>query len=60
VGRSTAPTTIDNFGFGPRVPLLIISPFAKPGFISQTFYEFSSLLKFVEERFGLNPPERPR
>ena len=49
------PPTVDNFGFGPRVPLLIISPFAKPGFISQTFYEFSSLLKFVEERFGLNP-----
>jgi phospholipase C len=49
------PPMADNFGFGPRVPLLIISPFAKPGFISTTVYEFSSLLKFVEERFGLAP-----
>jgi len=49
------PPTVDNFGFGPRVPLLIISPFAKSGFISQTVYEFASLLKFVEQRFGLDP-----
>jgi len=50
-----APPMVDNFGFGPRVPLLIISPFARPGYISQTVYEFSSLLKFAEERFGLDP-----
>jgi phospholipase C len=35
--------------------LLIISPFAKKGFVSHTTYEFSSLLKFVEERYGLAP-----
>ncbi len=49
------PPQVDNFGFGPRVPLLIISPYAKHGFISHTFYEFSSVLKFIEERFGLPP-----
>ena len=49
------PPTVDNFGFGPRVPLLIISPYAKPGFISHTVYEFSSLLKFVEARYRLAP-----
>jgi len=49
------PPTANNFGFGPRVPLIIISPFAKSGFISQTVYEFASLLKFVEQRFGLDP-----
>lgn len=47
------PPVVDNFGFGPRVPFLIISPYAKPGYISHTRYEFSSLLKFVEVRFGL-------
>jgi phospholipase C len=47
------PPTLDQFGLGPRVPLLIISPFAKKGFISHTNYEFSSFLKFVEQRFGL-------
>jgi phospholipase C len=50
-----APPMVDDFGFGPRVPLLVISPFARPGYISQTVYEFSSLLKFAEERFGLEP-----
>jgi len=50
-----APPKVDHFGFGPRVPLLIISPFAKQGFVSHTQYEFSSLLKFAETRFGLAP-----
>ncbi len=49
------PPKVDQFGFGPRVPLLIISPYAKKGFVSHTVYEFSSLLKFVEERYGLAP-----
>lgn len=49
------PPVADQFGFGPRVPLLIVSPFAKPGFISHTTYEFSSFLKFAELRFGLPP-----
>jgi phospholipase C len=49
------PPGVNTFGFGPRVPLIIISPFAKSGYISQTVYEFSSLLKFVEQRFGLDP-----
>jgi hypothetical protein len=47
------PPKVDNFGFGPRVPLLIISPYAKRGYISHTQYEFSSLLKFAESRFKL-------
>ena len=49
------PPNTDEFGFGPRVPLVIISPYAKPGFISHTQYEFASVLKFIEERFSLAP-----
>lgn len=49
------PPMVDNFGFGPRVPLIVISPYAKPGHISHTVYEFSSLLKFAELRFRLPP-----
>ena len=49
------PPKVDNFGFGPRVPFLIISPYSKPGYISHTQYEFSSVLKFIEIRFGLPP-----
>jgi phospholipase C len=49
-----APPDLDQFGLGPRVPLLIISPYAKKAYISHTPYEFSSFLKFVEELFGLS------
>ena len=48
------PPSVDGFRFGPRVPMLIISPYAKAGYISTTQYEFSSILKFIEERFNLN------
>lgn len=47
------PGSGDQFGFGPRVPLLVISPYAKTAYISKTTFEFSSFLKLVEERFGL-------
>ncbi len=47
------PPTSDFYGLGARVPFLIISPYAIPGYISHTTYEFSSVLKFIEETFGL-------
>ncbi len=46
------------FGYGElgfRVPLLIISPYVHPGHISHTQYEFGSILKFVEDNWGLEP-----
>jgi len=48
-----APPQVDEFGLGPRVPLLIISPYAKPGYVSHTIYDHTSILKFVETRYGL-------
>ena len=48
------PPQLDQDGLGPRVPLLIISPFAKPGYISHTLYEHSSMLKFIETRYHLS------
>jgi phospholipase C len=47
------PPQVDRFGPGPRVPLLIISPYAKRGYVSHTVYEQSSMLKFVERRYQL-------
>ena len=47
------PPQVDIWGLGPRVPLLIISPFAKSGYIEHQTLEFSSVVKFVEEIFGL-------
>lgn len=49
------PPYEDQFGLGQRVPLLIISPYVKAGYISHTQYEAASVLKFIEERFGLAP-----
>jgi phospholipase C len=49
------PPQIDQFGLGPRVPMLIVSPFAKRGYVSHTQYEHSSVLKFVEDRYHLPP-----
>jgi len=49
------PPVLDIFGLGARVPMIIISPYARAGYISHTTYEFSSFLKTVEEDFGLPP-----
>jgi phospholipase C len=39
--------------YGFRVPLLVISPYAKPSYISHVKHDFGSILKFIEEDFGL-------
>jgi phospholipase C len=47
-----APPRIDRFGLGARSPLLVISPWAKKG-IDHTTYDFTSVIKFASENFGL-------
>jgi acid phosphatase len=49
------PPKIDQWGPGMRVPTVIISPFAKKGFIDQTVYDTTAILKLIEIRFGLDP-----
>ena len=48
-----APAQVDAFGLGFRVPLLVISPFARGGTIDHTRAEFSSVLRFIEDDFQL-------
>jgi phospholipase C len=48
------PPHLDVMGLGPRAPMLIISPWAKPGYIDSTLYEFSSVVKFIETINGLD------
>jgi phospholipase C len=50
-----APPKKDRWGPGNRVPTLIISPFSKRGFIDHTSYDTTSILKFIETRFELEP-----
>jgi phospholipase C len=38
---------------GFRVPLIVISPFAKPHFVSHTSMDYTAILKFIEARFNL-------
>jgi acid phosphatase len=50
------PPVIDKkWGPGTRVPALIISPFAKQGYVDHTQYETVSILSFIEKRWGLTP-----
>ncbi len=50
---SQAPAFVDYDGLGFRLPLLIISPYAKKNYVSHVHYEHGSILKFVEDVFGL-------
>jgi phospholipase C len=45
------PQRIDRNGYGLRVPGLVISPYAKPGYIDHTQLSFDSYLKLIEDRF---------
>ncbi len=48
-----APKQYNSYELGFRVPLLVISPYAKREYISTVPHEFGSILKFTEETFGL-------
>jgi phospholipase C len=48
-----APPQVDNMGLGFRVPLTVVSPYAKRGHVSHVQHEFGSLLSFMELLFGL-------
>jgi len=48
------PPQIHYFGLGFRVPTIVISPYAKTGYVSHTQYEFGSILKFVEQNWSLD------
>jgi phospholipase C len=49
------PPHVDLYGLGPRVPALVISPWARRGFVDHTTLEFSSVLAFIERIFRLAP-----
>jgi len=49
------PGPFDRWGPGTRVPAIIVSPWAKRGFIDHTQYETASILAFIEARWNLQP-----
>lgn len=50
-----SPIPVDDFGYGPRVPTILISPYAKQGVVDNTQLDFTSFLKFIEENWGIKP-----
>jgi len=46
---------LDFFGDGPRIPLIVVSPFSRGGHISHTYTDHVSILKFIERNWNLKP-----
>jgi phospholipase C len=46
---------LDFFGDGPRIPLIVVSPFSRGGHISHTYTDHVSILKFIERNWHLKP-----
>jgi phospholipase C len=46
---------LDFFGDGPRIPLIVVSPFSRGGHISHTYSDHVSILKFIERNWDLKP-----
>jgi len=55
VAPPSGPGWSDRWGPGTRVPAIIVSPWARRGFIDSTPYDTTSILKFLTRRFGLEP-----
>lgn len=60
-GKSTVSVDGENFhgepvGLGPRVPAIIISPWTKGGWVNSQIFDHTSVLRFLEARFGVEAP----
>src|SRR5260370_28737278 len=49
------PIQTDSYGFGFRVPAIVISPYSRSGVIIHTQYDLTSPLKLIDTKFGLPP-----
>lgn len=44
------------YGLGPRVPMLVMSPWSKGGWVNSQVFDHTSILRFLERRFGIAEP----
>lgn len=49
------PPQVDQYGYGFRVPALLVSPYARRGYIDSTTLDYTSILRFIEENWDLEP-----
>jgi phospholipase C len=52
-GTPKAGAFLDRCGYGPRLPLLVISPFSKENFVDHSITDQSSILRFIEDNWNL-------
>ena len=50
-----APPKGDRWGPGSRIPAIVVSPYARRGFVDHTYYDTTSILKLITRRFDLEP-----
>ncbi|WP_411152239.1 phosphocholine-specific phospholipase C [Streptomyces sp. A30] len=66
-GKSTVDVSLDvypgdskrpagPYGLGPRVPMLVVSPWSKGGYVCSETLDHTSILQFMERRFGVREP----
>ncbi|QSI29085.1 phospholipase C, phosphocholine-specific [Variovorax sp. RKNM96] len=56
VGSSTPSTDARVYGPGPRVPMYIISPWSRGGWVNSQVFDHTSVLRFIEACFGVKEP----
>jgi len=61
LGQSTVDTVGEIYdgvpvGLGPRVPMLAVSPWSKGGWVNSQTFDHTSVLRFLEARFGVTEP----
>jgi phospholipase C len=44
------------YGLGPRVPMYVISPWSKGGWVNSEIFDHTSIIRFIEKRFGVHEP----
>src|SRR5664279_4239543 len=49
------PPQVDKNGYGMRVPALLVSPYARRGFIDHTTFDYTSALAFIENNWHIAP-----
>lgn len=46
---------LDFFGDGPRIPLIVVSPYSRGGHVAHSYTDHVSILKFIERNWRLDP-----
>jgi phospholipase C len=55
-GYPASKFTPGPYGLGVRVPMIVISPWSKGGWVNSQVFDHTSLIRFVERRFGVTEP----